>query len=93
MIAVKMPLDATNVMKVLIGAMFVMLISVDYILCDYENTWNFYYEQPCCGNTNGQHHLRHHKGNWCNFILYIGMSTYTELLSSVSVLEKYMNLI
>lgn len=30
---------------------------------DYENTWNFYYEQPCCGNTNGQHHLRHHKGS------------------------------
>uniref|UniRef100_A0A182TTT2 Uncharacterized protein n=1 Tax=Anopheles melas TaxID=34690 RepID=A0A182TTT2_9DIPT len=38
---------------------------------DYENTWNFYYEQPCCGSgqsnvggisINGQHHLRHHRG-------------------------------
>ncbi|XP_058066278.1 semaphorin-2A-like [Anopheles bellator] len=37
---------------------------------DYENTWNFYYEQPCCGSgqsssngigLNGQHHLRHHR--------------------------------
>ncbi|KFB51405.1 hypothetical protein ZHAS_00019881 [Anopheles sinensis] len=36
---------------------------------DYENTWNFYYEQPCCGSGqsnggvgfNGQHHIRHHK--------------------------------
>ena len=36
--------------------------TVDYAVSDYENTWNFYYEQPCCGNTNGQHHLRHHRG-------------------------------
>lgn len=35
---------------------------IDHAFGDYENTWNFYYEQPCCGNTNGQHHLRHHKG-------------------------------
>lgn len=35
----------------------------EFAFGDYENTWNFYYEQPCCGNTNGQHHLRHHKGN------------------------------
>ncbi|XP_035917966.1 semaphorin-2A-like, partial [Anopheles stephensi] len=28
---------------------------------DYENTWNSYYEQPCCGGTtNGPFHLRHH---------------------------------
>lgn len=50
------------------------LLSVSVLLClllldkivvgDYENTWNTYFEQPCCnGNTNGQqHHLRHHKG-------------------------------
>ncbi|CAO1348813.1 unnamed protein product [Diamesa serratosioi] len=49
------------------------LLSVSVLLClllldkivvgDYENTWNTYFEQPCCnGNTNGQqHHLRHHK--------------------------------
>lgn len=41
---------------------FLLLGLADYAFGDYENTWNFYYEQPCCGNTNGQHHLRHHKG-------------------------------
>uniref|UniRef100_A0A182K7W7 Uncharacterized protein n=1 Tax=Anopheles christyi TaxID=43041 RepID=A0A182K7W7_9DIPT len=31
------------------------------VLGDYENTWNSYYEQPCCGGTtNGPFHLRHH---------------------------------
>ncbi|KAJ6642294.1 Semaphorin-2A, partial [Pseudolycoriella hygida] len=40
---------------------FLLLGLGDYAFGDYENTWNFYYEQPCCGNTNGQHHLRHHK--------------------------------
>ncbi|KFB51399.1 hypothetical protein ZHAS_00019874 [Anopheles sinensis] len=31
---------------------------------DYENTWNSYYEQPCCGGTaNGPFHLRHHGGS------------------------------
>ncbi|XP_063698787.1 semaphorin-2A isoform X2 [Culicoides brevitarsis] len=32
--------------------------------CDYENTWNFYYEQPCCSTyslSGGSHHLRHHR--------------------------------
>lgn len=39
----------------------VLLLKVDIGICEYENTWNFYYEQPCCSNSNG-HHLRHHKG-------------------------------
>uniref|UniRef100_A0A182PDK8 Uncharacterized protein n=1 Tax=Anopheles epiroticus TaxID=199890 RepID=A0A182PDK8_9DIPT len=31
------------------------------VLGDYENSWNSYYEQPCCGgSTNGPFHLRHH---------------------------------
>lgn len=46
----------------LIPCLMVLLLLVDTAQSDYENTWNFYYEQPCCGNTNGQHHLRHHRG-------------------------------
>uniref|UniRef100_A0A1B0CZW5 Uncharacterized protein n=1 Tax=Phlebotomus papatasi TaxID=29031 RepID=A0A1B0CZW5_PHLPP len=45
----------------LIPCLMVLLLLVDTAQSDYENTWNFYYEQPCCGNTNGQHHLRHHR--------------------------------
>lgn len=38
----------------------------DTVLCDYENTWNFYYEQPCCGSSTGynSHHVRHHRGKF-----------------------------
>lgn len=39
-----------------------LLLIINIVNCEYENTWNFYYEQQCCGNSNG-HHLRHHKGN------------------------------
>lgn len=39
----------------------ILLLVIDIGICEYENTWNFYYEQPCCSNTNS-HHLRHHKG-------------------------------
>lgn len=42
---------------------------------EYENTWNFYYEQPCCGSTpshetptsnsiNGQVPHRFHRGSY-----------------------------
>ncbi|XP_055528942.1 semaphorin-2A isoform X1 [Wyeomyia smithii] len=49
-----------------VGSVAVTLLCAVSLLagvrCDYENTWNFYYEQPCCGgNSNGQHHLRHHR--------------------------------
>uniref|UniRef100_A0A182Y2H0 Uncharacterized protein n=1 Tax=Anopheles stephensi TaxID=30069 RepID=A0A182Y2H0_ANOST len=38
---------------------------------DYENTWNSYYEQPCCGGTtNGPFHLRHH-GAWALFWVFV----------------------
>lgn len=40
-----------------------ILIVADSTVCEYENTWNFYYEQPCCTNLNG-HHLRHHRGKY-----------------------------
>lgn len=37
------------------------LLLIDIVNCEYENTWNFYYEQSCCSSQSG-HHLRHHKG-------------------------------
>jgi len=41
----------------------VQIIYVDYARADYENTWNLYYEPPCCtGASAVGHHLRHHKG-------------------------------
>lgn len=43
---------------------------------EYENTWNFYYEQPCCGTTpphnvasnsiNGQVPHRFHRGRYAD---------------------------
>lgn len=42
-------------------------ILIDTATCDYENTWNFYYEQPCCGSSSSSstpHHLRHHRGKF-----------------------------
>lgn len=49
--------------------------SIILVSSDYENTWNFYYEQPCCGNTNGQHHLRHHRGENETAYLFIYLTT------------------
>ncbi|XP_036341428.1 semaphorin-2A-like, partial [Rhagoletis pomonella] len=43
------------------AAMLLLLVHcVPPISCDYENTWNFYYEQPCCSNevTNYAKHKR-----------------------------------
>jgi len=37
-------------------------IHVEYARADYENTWNLYYEPPCCTGSAAGHHLRHHKG-------------------------------
>uniref|UniRef100_A0A182T0C1 Secreted protein n=1 Tax=Anopheles maculatus TaxID=74869 RepID=A0A182T0C1_9DIPT len=54
----------------ILAVTFVLLQLVRPGAGDYENTWNFYYEQPCCGSGqsnvagigfNGQHHLRHHR--------------------------------
>lgn len=49
-----------------IRIVLVLLLMIDIGICEYENTWNFYYEQPCCSSSN-IHHLRHHKGN-CKLI-------------------------
>uniref|UniRef100_A0A182WBN0 Uncharacterized protein n=1 Tax=Anopheles minimus TaxID=112268 RepID=A0A182WBN0_9DIPT len=41
--------------------LLLLLFLPGVVLGDYENTWNSYYEQPCCGGTtNGPFHLRHH---------------------------------
>ncbi|XP_055308240.1 semaphorin-2A-like [Sitodiplosis mosellana] len=37
-------------------------LSPDKGFCEYENSWSFYYEMPCCSHSNS-HHLRHHKEN------------------------------
>ncbi|KNC20896.1 hypothetical protein FF38_00301 [Lucilia cuprina] len=44
-----------------------VLFCVKNASCDYENTWNFYYEQPCCGNevTN---YIKHKRGINFKFI-------------------------
>lgn len=41
-----------------------IIYNVDYARADYENTWNLYYEPPCCTGAAAAvgHHLRHHKG-------------------------------
>lgn len=45
-------------------------IIIDTIVSEYENTWNFYYEQPCCNLLIGQHHVRHHRGNYYLYNLF-----------------------
>uniref|UniRef100_A0A182IR37 Uncharacterized protein n=1 Tax=Anopheles atroparvus TaxID=41427 RepID=A0A182IR37_ANOAO len=45
---------------VLLAVLLLLFLPAD-VQGDYENTWNSYYEQPCCGGTaNGPFHLRHH---------------------------------
>lgn len=51
----------------LLPFLFLFCTIIDTATCDYENTWNFYYEQPCCGSgssNSGPHHLRHHRGKF-----------------------------
>lgn len=55
--------------KLALGIVSLCLL-VDIAHCEYENTWNFYYEQPCCGNLNG-HHIRHHRGKYDKCSIYI----------------------
>uniref|UniRef100_A0A182FE93 Uncharacterized protein n=1 Tax=Anopheles albimanus TaxID=7167 RepID=A0A182FE93_ANOAL len=48
----------------LLVLVLVLLLEAGMVQADYENTWNSYYEQPCCGGTaNGPFHLRHHGGH------------------------------
>lgn len=66
--------------------LFILLLDKS-VLGDYENTWNSYYEQPCCGSpANQQHHLRHHKGNFWFF--YNFCEKYTNTLIHVNSLQK-----
>lgn len=48
-----------------VSVLFFLLLLDTIVLADYENTWNSYFEQPCC-NTNGPHRFRHHKGIYIN---------------------------
>lgn len=56
------PKASTISWMLLIQVLVVLLQFVDYAQSDYENTWNLYYEQPCCMGSQGGHHLKHHKG-------------------------------
>ncbi|KAH8319899.1 hypothetical protein KR074_008957, partial [Drosophila pseudoananassae] len=51
-------LGRLSVLLLVLGA---QLIHVEYARADYENTWNLYYEPPCCTGSSLGHHLRHHK--------------------------------
>lgn len=44
-----------------VSVLFFLLLLDTIVLADYENTWNSYFEQPCC-NSIGPHYYRHHKG-------------------------------
>lgn len=61
-----MSIQKSSVISLLLQAThftLVLLLIVNIVNCEYENTWNFYYEQQCCSSSNG-HHLRHHKGKY-----------------------------
>lgn len=58
----------TKISYIYMLLVLILITFLDNVSSDYENTWNFYYEQPCCGNVNGQHHLRHHRGIILHFI-------------------------
>lgn len=49
-------------LKLSVLVFVLVTIIVDTAVSDYENTWNLYYEQPCCGGSTAGHHLRHHRG-------------------------------
>lgn len=46
----------------------IYILILDYTNADYESTWNFYYEQPCCLNINSHRHLRHRKGTVIGYL-------------------------
>uniref|UniRef100_A0A182M1Y0 Uncharacterized protein n=1 Tax=Anopheles culicifacies TaxID=139723 RepID=A0A182M1Y0_9DIPT len=60
------PTRPSMVLLVMVPTVLLLLFLPGVVLGDYENTWNSYYEQPCCGGTtNGPFHLRHHGA--CSF--------------------------
>lgn len=48
--------------------LMLMTFCVKNASCDYENTWNFYYEQPCCGNE-VSNYAKHKRGKLYIFFL------------------------
>lgn len=70
----------------IVHIILVLFLTIDVGFSEYENTWNFYYEQPCCSNSNG-HHLRHHKGKYSLRLLYIFDSEIRDGTSNVSVMH------
>lgn len=52
-------------------------LGVRFSPSDYENSWNFYREQPCCGSyAKTKHHFRHHKGKFLSILSFeIGLAT------------------
>lgn len=67
---------------------------LDTAHCDYENTWNFYYEQPCCGNPTGfsAHHVRHHRGEFVlvSYFLVLNMRCVVALVVRASTVSLEM---
>lgn len=57
-----------------------IIYNVDYARADYENTWNLYYEPPCCTGAAAAvgHHLRHHKGkSQCLYTMHISCCNFS----------------
>ena len=57
--------------NLLVNCVTVLLIScLDVIICDYENTWNSYFEEPCCttnsnnnNNNNNKNSIKNNNNN------------------------------
>lgn len=47
------------------SVLFLWIYFSSGVFAAYENTWNLYYEQPCCGSSG--HGYKHHKGGWLFF--------------------------
>lgn len=47
----------------LLSLLLLLTCGAQQIAGDYENTWNFYYEQPCCSGNDMSSHARHKRGN------------------------------
>lgn len=78
-------------LKLSIIVIVLITIIVDTAVSDYENTWNLYYEQPCCGNTAG-HHIRHHRGKCFFFFMFMmELTTYIFLPLTFTVYNKFCN--
>lgn len=69
---------------IIIVALFALCLAADAVVGDYENTWNLYYEQPCCGGSSSGHHIRHqHRGRQivkrCGVLCLLGLTVVSPL--------------